>query len=543
MSNLLSVIILAAALLLAGTPGQSTIPCEDVLSELDRLIKEEDHIIREKEARIQGLHAKLAASPQPRQRYCLLKELYDEYARFNLDSALHYAHAKEELARKLADRTLINDALKDKADRYIISGMYRYAEDALGAVQMDERDSPQTRVAYYRSLITLHHNINLSNKDTVFKKHLDHIEHQYRDMIFNVADTTMLYYYTYRAENELDKGRPDVARRELERYLNMDPTNPDELSILHYCIAKTYRREGDNDRAFTHYAISARYDLSTGVRSSRSLIQTARYAMFNGQIDRAFAYITHAYNGATLSDARVCLEEISDFMSEIIASYDLVNKQRFNAILVILVLLAMLLAGSIISIVIIRRYQKAVLRYGKITKSINSSLKLSLEQLKKANEIRETTLGRYAAMFSSHINSLEEYRSFLRVLAKSHDIKEIIQALRSDEFIDAKRESLLKEFDHTFLTVFPDFISELNSLLQEDQRIGQDLPPGKMTNEIRIFALIRLGVKESSDIARFLKKSPSTIYNYRVKLRNASIYPNEEFDKRLQEIGKPVALP
>ena len=82
-------------------------------------------------------------------------------------------------------------------------------------------------------------------------------------------------------------------------------------------------------------------------------------------------------------------------------------------------------------------------------------------------------------------------------------------------------------------------MEQLNALLKEDQRVGQNLPTGKLTNELRVFALIRLGVTESADISKFLKKSPSTIYNYRVKLRNASIYSNEEFENRLMAIGKP----
>ena len=187
-------------------------------------------------------------------------------------------------------------------------------------------------------------------------------------------------------------------------------------------------------------------------------------------------------------------------------------------------LLALLLTASIIILLVIRQYQMR--------------LKHSLVRIKEANELREATLGQYAAMFASHINSLEEYRSSIRVVAKSKDLDVITQALRSDDFIDAKRETLLKEFDKTFLSVFPDFVQQLNALLKEDQQIGKSLPQGKLSNELRIFALIRLGVTESADISRFLKKSPSTIYNYRVKLRNASIYPNEEFDKRLMEIGK-----
>ena len=162
-----------------------------------------------------------------------------------------------------------------------------------------------------------------------------------------------------------------------------------------------------------------------------------------------------------------------------------------------------------------------------------------MEQLKESNQIKDTYLGRYLSMFSEHIDSLERYRSKLRVTAKSKDFEDILQALKSDAFIDTERKVLYDEFDATFLGVFPDFVDRLNGLLREDARIGEDLPAGKLSNELRIFALIRLGVTESAKIAQFLKKSPSTIYNYRVKLRNAALCDRDDFEKKLMEIGNP----
>ena len=516
--------ILATTLLLATSCRSNTSPMQEALDNLDRLLLEEEDITRGKEARLETLRTRLDAASTDQTRYSLMKKLYEENERYDLDSALRYAHLKEELARRMGDRAIINDALNDKADRYIISGMYRYAEDALNAMEMDENDSPRARVTYYRSLISLHHGLKLTNKDPQFNDRLDRKEHHYRDLIFNVADTSMLFYYSYRAENEMDRGRPDAARQELEIFLRKNPTSPKELSIAHYSIAKTYRMEGNPDKALTHNAISAYYDLSEGARSSRSLIKTAQMAMEMGQTDRAFAYITRAYDDATVADARICLEEISRFMPEVISTYDQLNKRRFRDVLLIIILLALVIAIGLVAIFFIRRYQLKILQ--------------SITRIKKANELRELTLGQYVAMFTSHINSLEEYRSSIRVAAKTKDLDEITRTLRSDEFIDAKRDALLKEFDRTFLGVFPDFIRQLNSLLKDGEHIGEDLPEGKLTNELRIFALIRLGVQESASIARFLKKSPSTIYNYRVKLRNAAICPNEEFEKRLMEIGK-----
>ena len=163
----------------------------------------------------------------------------------------------------------------------------------------------------------------------------------------------------------------------------------------------------------------------------------------------------------------------------------------------------------------------------------------NVERLKESNQIKDTYLGRYLSMFSEHIDALERYRSGLRVTAKSKDLDDILRVLKSDAYIDTERKTLYDEFDATFLGVFPDFVNQLNGLLREEARIGQDLPPGKLSNELRIFALIRLGVTESAQIARFLKKSPSTIYNYRVKLRNAAACDRDDFEKRLMEIGNP----
>ena len=518
------IIGMASLILLTGSPANQSKQVRAALLRLDKLMTEEESLDAEKTARISALRNQLEKAGTDQMRFNLQKCLYEEYSKYDLDSALRYVHLEEETARRIGDRILINEALNDKADRYVLSGMYRYAQAALEQMQIEPTDAPRAQASYYRTLITLHHGLKLTNKDPMFNEELDRLEHEYRNMIFDAADSTILYFYTYQAENELDRGRPDKARDILKKYLDMNPTDEDELSILHYCIGKTYTAEGDIDNALINNAISSSYDLRNVVRSSRSLIKTARMAMQLGYTERAFSYITRAYNNATVADARVCLEEISAFMPEVISSYDKVSKQRYNGILIIMMLLALLLTASIIILLVIRQYQMR--------------LKHSLVRIKEANELREATLGQYAAMFASHINSLEEYRSSIRVVAKSKDLDVITQALRSDDFIDAKRETLLKEFDKTFLSVFPDFVQQLNALLKEDQQIGKSLPQGKLSNELRIFALIRLGVTESADISRFLKKSPSTIYNYRVKLRNASIYPNEEFEKRLMEIGK-----
>lgn len=519
--------------------GGANTEVKDALRELDKVIQAEEIIDASKESRISVLKENLEQADNPYVRYQVLNSLYEEYARSRLDSALVYAHRKEELAREIGDRALMVDSALDMAERYQISGLYRYAQDALESIPVGDPHTRSRLCDYYRAYTALYHGLKITNTDPLYRGRLDSLEHHYRDLYLHAADSSMLYYHTYGAEYEMEMGRPEQGRKILERVIDSRQNSSDDLAILHYCMAKTYRQEGDPDRALVHYAVSARYDLGHGVRASRSLIQTARLVLSRGQTRKAFSYITRAHDDAVLSDARICLTEISAIMPEVLSSYENLNSRRFQDIYIIVFLLVLLLSGAVIGLLYVRRYQRRVLRYDKTIKSINENLERNIVQVKKANERRESTLGQYVAMFTAHINSLEEYRSSLRIIAKSKDLDEITHALRSDEFIDARREALLQEFDHAFLSVFPDFVAQLNALLLPDCQVGRNLLSGRLNNEIRIFALIRLGVTESGDISRFLKKSPSTIYNYRVKLRKGSVCADDEFEARLMEIGKP----
>lgn len=168
---------------------------------------------------------------------------------------------------------------------------------------------------------------------------------------------------------------------------------------------------------------------------------------------------------------------------------------------------------------------------------MNARLERQIIQIKENNKIKDAYLGRYMSMFSEHIDSLERFRSKLRVIAKSQDLQEVQKSLRSDDSIEEEQQVLMNEFDKTFLGIFPNFIEEFNNLLKEDCRIGRDLKPMTLSNELRIFALIRLGVSDSASIARFLRKSRSTVYNYRVNMRNGAITSREDFENQLMKIG------
>ena len=524
---LLSVLMLQGCLTSSGI----SVPTRNAIAELDRILENNSEIISKKEARISEMRRQLGSAQDPQSRYRVCCGLCDEYYKFDLDSALYYIYMKMSLAGELGDDELKLGATLDLAGRYLISGMYYSAKDLIESIDKS-RMSPEQFGPYYQAFTTLYHNLVLVNKDSKLTAGFREQEMHYRQLSLSISKPSTLNYNTEMAEALMSEGKNAEARKLLLDYLENQEYPNQNLAIIHYWIAKTYKAEGNKDQALMHYTISARHDLAGSVRASRSIIQASVLLLDYGQPERAYRYIHRAYQDAVKADARICQEEIARFMPEITSTYDKMNTRRIRELISALVLVALLLAVSVVGRLLIRSLQKKVLK-------ANQEIKDGLVKMKEANDIKDIYMGRYMSMFSSHINGIEQYRSSIRNVAKSKDMDQIMKALRSNDFIDNQRETLYAEFDHAFLGMFPDFVSQLNSMLKEDQRIGKKLQNGHLTNELRIFALIRLGVSESSQIASFLKKSPSTIYNYRVKLRNASIYPHDEFERHVMEIGTP----
>ena len=500
------------------------------IAELDKTIARSDDIAFQEESRLIDLRDRLSSASDSEEKFLVCDALLDEYLKYNLDSAFAYAHLKDTLAALCGNQAYINDAKLSLARRYLISGLYR---EALQEVQMADTlaaFASGSSADYYQTLHSIYHGLALTTKDKVLKDSYHAMEHKYQVLTRDAVRNDTKDYYTVNAGIMIENGMPEEARTMIESYLAADDVSVDDLASLHYWIAKTYEAQGLIDKALEYFASSARYHMLIPVKSPRALVNTARLMMGKRQVAKAYSYITLAYEEATESDENLCLSEIAAILPEITNEYNSIEKKNLSVLQGSVIILLLIVAVAVLILLILRKYHRKI-------RTMNASLEDSVHRLKEANEIKDICLGRYLSQFSSQISSLERYRSSLRVTAKSRDINDILQALKSDDFIDNERALLYEEFDKTFLSAFPDFVNQLNSLLREDERIGQHLKEGRLNNELRIFALIRLGVSESSKIASFLKKSPSTVYNYRVKLRNAAVCGNDEFEKRLMEIN------
>lgn len=166
----------------------------------------------------------------------------------------------------------------------------------------------------------------------------------------------------------------------------------------------------------------------------------------------------------------------------------------------------------------------------------NKQLKEVNIQLSESNHIKEEYIAHFFDLCSTYITKLEDYRKSLNKKAANNQLDDLFKTLKSTAFVDNELEELYKNFDNIFLSLYPTFVEDFNTLLISEEQVV--LKPGELLNtELRIFALIRLGITDSVKIASFLRYSLSTIYNYRTKARNKAAVSRDEFENLVMKIG------
>lgn len=534
---------LALVSVLSGCCSEKDRQIRDTLKELDDVISRQEEIESAKDSYIELIKGRYSEAMSPDEKYTILDELYNEYYNYNIDSAIFYARTKLDIAFDAAEQDLVDDAILDIADRYVMSGMYLAAHDIISEISADRLDVLLVP-RYYHIWHSLYTGLEDGCDDPVQKTEYRKLKQRYREQLFSLLgkdDISRLYVM---ADIYVDEGRADELLDTLNAKFNEDIPIHDK-AVLSYIYANISDSYGHDDDATLYFAKSAIFDLMTPVHEYKSLYELASKLYDAGDIKRAYRYISRSINDAITANALINIQSINRSLPIISRSYHsqmLHNRRQLSVLSGILGIMAVLLIGAVI---VTLKEQRKARRAEKRTSEINEELKAinrKMEEyillLKESNNIKEIYIGRYIDLCSEYIGRMERYRSMLNRTARTEGFDAVRNALKSSEFIDKELNEFYEQFDATFLQLFPDFIKDLNSLLQPDKRIELKTRDGIMTTELRIFALIRLGITDSVKIAEFLRRSVSTVYNYRVKMRNAALNSREDFEKQIMGIGK-----
>lgn len=519
-----------------------------LLREIDGIIKNRQTYGAEKEARIADLKKLLVEAASDEQRYGFCGRLFDEYRAYNLDSSFVYAQRKEELAHRLNKLDYLDDSAMNMAEVMGTTGMYKEALELLGKI--DKKTLPDYLYGYYyhlyRTVYGLMGDYAVTEKA---KKEYYRMTDLYRDSLLQINASDSLGHALVMADKYIVHARYDEAIDMLMKYYSKPSLDDHAQAMITYTISEGYRLKGDKQGQKHYLALSAIADLKSAVKEYVSLRKLASLVYEAGDIDRAYNYLKCSLEDATLCNARLRTLEISQVFPIIDQAYQLKTKRQQQEMKVSLICISLLSIFLLVAIFFVYKQMKKVAAARRevvdtntLLQELNEELHDSNSQLKEmnhtlseANYIKEEYIGRYMDQCSTYLDKMDLYRRSLNKIAAAGRVEELYKAIKSSQFLDEELKEFYANFDVTFLQLFPSFVEDFNALLTEPMQPK----PGELLNtELRIFALIRLGITDSTKIAQFLRYSVTTIYNYRTRVRNKAVGERDEFEAKVMQIGK-----
>ena len=442
----------------------------------------------------------------------------------------------------------LDDAAMNMAEVMGTTGMYKEALELLG--QIDKKTLPDYLYGYYyhlyRTIYGLMGDYAVTEK---VKKEYYRMTDLYRDSLLQVNASDSLGHVLVMADKCIVHAQYDEAIRMLMEYYNKPSLDDHSKAMLTYTLSEGYRLKGDKQGQKHYLALSAIADLKSAVKEYVSLRKLASLVYDEGDIDRAYNYLKCSLEDATLCNARLRTLEISQVFPIIDQAYQLKTKRQQQEMKVSLICISLLSVFLLVAIFFVYKQMKKVAATRRevvdtntLLQELNEELHDSNSQLKEmnhtlseANYIKEEYIGRYMDQCSTYLDKMDLYRRSLNKIAAAGRVEELYKAIKSSQFLDEELKEFYANFDMTFLQLFPNFVEEFNALLTEPMQPK----PGELLNtELRIFALIRLGITDSTKIAQFLRYSVTTIYNYRTRVRNKALGERDEFEAKVMKIGK-----
>lgn len=523
---------------------------DSLLLQLDQVIKKRPMYIIQKEHNINELKNQLRQSSSNEKRFAILGKLFDEYHSYNADSSLFIAKTRYQLAVSMRGQEHIDNARMNMAEIMGMAGMYKEAIDLMNTIKVSHLPDYLHPYYYhiYRILYGLMADYSITNQEKeLYAKRTD----LYRDSLLLVNKNNLLIHTMIQSDKYNVKKEYGKAIALLSNYMQGKLNDEHNLAIFAYTLSESYRLKGDQLNEKKFLIISAIGDMKSAVREYVSLRKLAVLLYYEGDIDRAYSYLKLCMNDAVFCNARLRILEILQIFPIINDTYQKKIEKQQNNMEVALISISILSVFLIIAIFYVYKQMKRVavarrevLDANKRLKELNDELKHFNAQLKEANHsiaensyLKEEYIGRYMDQCSVYLEKMDNYRRSLGKLASGGKVEELYQRIKSTQFMEEELRDFYEDFDNTFLQLFPSFVEDFNSLLGENEHIhlkGNE----RMNTELRIFALIRLGITDSVKIAQFLRYSVTTIYNYRTKIRNKAKGDRELLEDEVLRIGK-----
>lgn len=521
-----------------------------LLHELDQVISEKGNYVGQKEETIAALKQQLAAERDSDRMMKLTEDIFREYKVFKFDSAMVYANRGLALARQRRDVSYVAQFSICRSEILAIGGLYTEALSNLEQVDTTALNRQQL-FFYHQARFNIYlYWANYCSDREYAPQYMEKASHFLAQAIRHLnPDNELCNYYLGEYHVFVE---PDAKKA--RHYYEMAFKGSSEQSRVHamtsFALAGNYLASGDQDR-YEEYLIKAALSDTKCCTMENMALQTLALRLFekgNEHIKRAEQYINTSMEDAKFYNNRLRILEISRIMPQIMSSYQDRVEQQNRGLRYSVLFISLLLIGLFITSYFIhrqnrqlsaRRHELAILNAELAT--LNTQLSQTNTQLSDANTLlsdtntrRENLASIYIDLCAKYIDKLGRYQTLVKRKIKANQAQELLQTISSTRISEEDAATFLNRFDKAFLELYPSFVDDFNALLLEDGRIRLKTP-NTLTTELRTFALIRLGVKNTTDIAGLLFLSTQTIYNCRSTTKSKAIN-KDTFDEDVQKL-------
>lgn len=521
---------------------------ETLYAQLDSEL-EKSHVYQaEKEQRIGYVRDKYVRAASPTDRMTLAGQLIDEYESYVSDSALYYIDRAMSLAHLLGDSLQVQRLHIRRADVMSHAGLFAEAQDILDNLKRSGVDSSLME-NYYSVFCTLYQYISEYNNDSIRSKNTNALRSLYTDSVNAVASPSSFNYIVLEANEQIVHGNIDSTIALLKSHLKEFQSGTRSYSIIASIIAYGYKRKNDSENFKRYLTLSAISDTRAVVKENMSFRELSTVLFYDGDIVRANKYLKKSFEDANFYAARMRTAQSSRMLPIIDDAYNAKQSQLQSRLEWLLILTVALALGLTIFIVLTLRQMRRTNRANRIIRRNNVELKEVSSQLRRVNDelavanaelknsdrVKEEYAGLFMEFSSITISNLEHYHTSLRNLAVQGSVKAILKRLDSNSIADKTLRDFYVNFDEAILNIYPNFVENVNRLLREDGRIV--IRSGaRLNTELRIVALIRIGISDTEKISDFLRCSITTVYTYRSKLRKRALNP-DTFEEDILKIN------
>ena len=532
---------------------------QSLLLEIDQAIEQSPEIVGQYERQIEETRQQYLHAQRPEEKYELAFDLYERYKSFMNDSALYYLseamrwaeRSQESGARSQEWKARVGNCQALKAFQCSTVGYYNEALAFLKSIDKQQLDSVGLR-NYYQSQMHVYGELGYYSIIPPMKEQYFKLQTTYRDSLFAHIDHQDADYLMYRIQELKGRQQLEEARKISDHWVSR--VSPDSRE---YAIACYYRWLSSEDEDELRYwgAQSALSDVRHAVMDQASLLSLAELLNADGDLDRSYRYIRFTWDCNNRFNTRMRSWQITPILNVIEKNYQKAVEHNNSVLRMSIIVVSILALIVLAALFFVHRRNKQLASArnalseanGQLSiinsqlsiqkeelATLNSQLSIVNSQLTESNRVKEEYIGRFMSLCSQYIDKLDNYRKMVNKKMKNKELDDLYQISKSTELKEKELEELYENFDTVFLHLFPNFIDDFNALLLPEVQVHPK--ENRLTTDIRIFALIRLGIEDSSKIAEFLHYSVNTIYNYRARLKNGAIGNRETFEKRVKEL-------